>query len=391
MTRFAPFRNESTAADIAQAFVEHVWNSHGMPLQITTDRGTEFTNAFSKSLCNIIGTRHTKSSSYHPQTDGQTERMNRVLEDMLRHYITPKMDNWDDMLPVLEFAINNSYQDSIKDTPFYANYGKHPRVPDDIKREGKPSRNPQAYDFIGNIEKTILKAKTCLENAQHHQKKHYDAKHRELQFKVGDKVWLSSKNIPIATIGTQKLYPLWLGPFPVTQKVGAVAYQLEIPPHYRLHNTFHVSLLKPAYDNHAGTPPPAPILVEGEDEFEVETILQHRPLTKSRGDKNISYRVKWLGYGPEYNSWEPERNIKQHAPERLQEYWEGVAVQAAPQPETGSGTGLAPSDHQQSHRVTRSRSRNSRVRLVRPIGRSNCARQLVRANKGISQISSRFD
>ena len=155
MTRFAPVKNESTAADIAQAFVEHVWNSHGMPLHITTDRGTKFTNAFSKSPCNMLGTRHTKSTSYHPQTDGQTERMNRVLKDMLRHYISPKMDNWDDMLPVLEFAINNSYQDSIKDTPFYANYGKYPRLPDDIVREGKPSRNPQAYDFIGNIEKTI--------------------------------------------------------------------------------------------------------------------------------------------------------------------------------------------------------------------------------------------
>ena len=94
---------------------------------------------------------------------------------MLHHYITPKMDNWDDMLPVLEFAVNNSYQDSIKDAPFYANYGKHPRIPDDIKREGKPSKNLQAYDFISNIEKTILKAKTCLK--QHHQKKHYDARH----------------------------------------------------------------------------------------------------------------------------------------------------------------------------------------------------------------------
>ena len=114
--------------------------------------------------------------------------MNRVLEDMLRHYMLPKMDNWDDMLPVLEFAINNSHQDSIKDTPFYANYGKHPRLPDDITREGKPSRNPQAYHFIGNIEKTIVKAKTCLNNAQHCQEKHYDARHRELQFNVGDKV-----------------------------------------------------------------------------------------------------------------------------------------------------------------------------------------------------------
>ena len=77
----------------------------------------------------------------------------------------------EDVLPVLEFAINNSYQDSIKDTPFYANYGKHPRPPDDIVREGKPSRNPQAYDFIGNIEKSIVKAKTCLKYAQHLQEK----------------------------------------------------------------------------------------------------------------------------------------------------------------------------------------------------------------------------
>lgn len=78
MTRFAPVKIESTAADIAQTFVEHVLNSHGMPLQITTDRGTEFTNAFSKSICELVGTKHTKSTSYHPRTDGQTERMNRV-------------------------------------------------------------------------------------------------------------------------------------------------------------------------------------------------------------------------------------------------------------------------------------------------------------------------
>ena len=201
---------------------------------------------------------------------------------------------------------------------------------------------------------------------------------------------LSTKHIPILTIGARKLYPLWLGPFPVTKKVGAVAYQLEIPPHYRLHNTFHVSLLKPAYDNHAGTPPPAPMLIEGEDEFEIETLLQHRPITKSRGDSNISYRVKWVGYGPEYNSWEPERNIRKHAPETLQEYWEGVAVQATPEPATGSGTGLAPGD-QQFTRVTRSRTRKSRVRLVRPIGRVNCARQLAKVSKGVSQGSSQFD
>lgn len=80
-----------------------------MPLQITTDRGTELTTAFSTSLCAIIGTRH----QVYPHFDGQIERMNKVLVDMLHHYLTPKMDNWDHMLPVLAFAINNIYQDSI--------------------------------------------------------------------------------------------------------------------------------------------------------------------------------------------------------------------------------------------------------------------------------------
>ena len=241
------------------------------------------------------------STSYHPQTDGQ-------IEDMLRHYISPKMGNWEDMLPVLEFAINNSYQDSINDTPFYANYGKHPRFPDNNVRERKPSRNPQAYDFFGNIEKTIVRAKTCLRSIV--RKKHYDARHRELQFNVGDKVWLSSRNTLHCYHTHTKVVPAMVGSLSYHWKSLGLWLTSEIPPHYRLHNTFHVSLLKPAYGNHVGTPPPAPMQVEGEDEFKFDTILQHRPITKARGDKNILHMVKWVGYGPEYNSWEPEKNIK---------------------------------------------------------------------------------
>ena len=145
-----------------------------MPLKTTTDRATELTNAFSKSICDLIGTQNAKSTSYHPQTDGQTKRMNKVLEHILHHYITPKQDNWDVMLPVLEFVINSLYQESIKDTPFFANYGKHPHMPDDIRlyEKEKPSKNPQAYDFIKNIEKNIQKGKICLKDAQHRQKKY---------------------------------------------------------------------------------------------------------------------------------------------------------------------------------------------------------------------------
>ena len=93
-----------------------------------------------------------------------------MLEDTSRHDITPKQDNWDLMLPVLDFAINNSYQEGSKVTPFFANYGKHPCLPRNIRLEKKPNKKPQAYDFIKNIEKTRQKAKICLNDAQHCQK-----------------------------------------------------------------------------------------------------------------------------------------------------------------------------------------------------------------------------
>ena len=163
MTRFAPVRTEAMAADIAQAFVEHVWNSLEMPLQITTDRGTEFTNAFSKSLCEMIGTRHDKSTSYHPQTDGQTEHMKKVLEDMMRHYIAVKMYTWDLMLP-----------------PFYLNYDRHPRMPDDLVAD-KSSRHPGAYSFIRNIEQAMTKPESCMRGAQMRMKQYADLQRVAMQ------------------------------------------------------------------------------------------------------------------------------------------------------------------------------------------------------------------
>lgn len=297
--------------------------------------------------------------------------MNKVLEDMIRHYITPKMDTWDTMLPVLEFAINNSYQESIQDTPFYMNYGRHPRMPDDLRNK-KPSKDARAFDFIRNIERAMTKAKQCLKDAQHRQKRYYDATHRDLQFNVGDKVWLNSRNIPIQGIGARKFFPLWLGPFPITAKVGAVAYQLDIPPHYKLHNTFHVSLLKGAYDNHARQSPP--VMIDGEEEYELELVLQHRPKNKWQGDRNIWYQVKWHGYDPVWNTWEPEWNLEKHALEALQDYWDRATALIL---ESCSGTGLAPG---LPTLPPATKSKGTPRPLVRPVGRRNCTRMITKAN-----------
>ena len=159
----------------------------------------------------------------------------------------------------------------------------------------------------------------------------------------------------------------------MTAKVGAVAYQLQIPPHYRLHNTFHVGLLKPAFDNMSSQAPPPPVIIDGEEEFEVELILQHRPVGKTQGDQGIQYQVKWLGYGPEHTQWLPERNLTQTAPEVLQTYWDTVRSSVA------SGTGLAPGDQPSSPSVAR--NRGAKHRQVRPTGRRNFTRKISRASR----------
>ena len=106
MAHFAPCKIESTARDLASEYYRSVWKLHGVPLRMTTDQGSEFVNKFSAALCELVGTVHSKSTAYHPQSDGQTEQMNMVLEDMLRHYVNPKQDNWDELLPAAEFADN---------------------------------------------------------------------------------------------------------------------------------------------------------------------------------------------------------------------------------------------------------------------------------------------
>jgi len=133
---------------------------------------------------------------------------------------------------------------------------------------------------------------------------------------------LSTQNLALKQGKSRKLFPRFIGPFTIKHKVNPVAYELHLPSPYKLHNAFHVSLLKP-YRSPPGTVrPPKPIVLDDATEFEVESILDHATVGKGK-KKEIWYQVKWLGYGDDYNTWEPASNLK-NSPLILQEYWEGL-------------------------------------------------------------------
>jgi hypothetical protein len=150
-------------------------------------------------------------------------------------------------------------------------------------------------------------------------------------------VFLSTSNIKLKFKGSPKLLPRWLGPFKVTKVINPVAYRIELPSNLKLHDIFHVSLLKAAHDRPGSTtvPPPAPEMVDGEWEYEVESILSHRFLRNNKTE----FLVKWLGYGPEHNTWETEANCA-NCPDKVTEYWDRVKSQQSAQQATAQRKSL---------------------------------------------------
>jgi hypothetical protein len=341
MVHLAPCRDDTTAEQFADLFVQHVFKLHGLPTQIVSDRDPRFTSKFWRALMERLGVSQAMSSAFHPQTDGDTERVNRVLEDMLRHYVDPTQANWDTLLPLIEFAINDSFHESVCSTPFVLNYGKRPRLPVDLVLRGEESpdveskpTNDTADSLAERIQSVVSEAKKCLDAAQQRQKAYADQFRRDLSFAVGSEVLLSTKHINVKMKGTPKLLPRWVGPFKVLQKINPVAYKLDLPASLRIHPVFHASLLK-AYEPGRVEPPPPPEVVDGELEWQVEAILAHKDVQVKR-KKNRSrtpvfkrqYLVKWLGEDESHNTWEPEEHCK-NCPELIAEYWarhaQGVA------------------------------------------------------------------
>lgn len=327
MVHFAPTKTTCSAEDVACLFRDTVFKYHGLPSELISDRDVRFTSKFWTELSHLLGTKLKMSTAFHPQTDGQTERANRVLEDYLRHYINPRQDNWDDLLTLAEFSVNNAWQESVKNTAFVLNSGQQPRTPLNAQSGGRAVRVPQATNFARTLEEGLARAKASLLAAQSRQKLFADQKRREVEYTVGQDLLLSTANFKLKHPGTRKLLPKWVGPFKVEERIGHVAYKLKLPTNLKMHNVFHVQLLKPYRDSGRVQPPPAPIEIEDSLEYEVERVLEHREVKRGKQVRK-EYLVKWLGYHHEHNTWEPEKHLA-HCKDILAEYW--AEVVAAPQ------------------------------------------------------------
>ncbi|GJP33550.1 hypothetical protein CLOM_g18077 [Closterium sp. NIES-68] len=282
MVHFFATTTDVSAEDTAKLFVAHVFRLHGLPRVLVSDRDPRFTSRFWHEVTRTLGTKLKMSSAFHPQTDGQTERTNRTLEQMLRSFIGPTQDDWDDLLPVVEFAVNNSVHEGTHEKPFILNCGRHPTTPATHGIGGL--RVPAAKDFVAKQQEALKSARRWLQLSQQRQKSYADMKRREVSFEVGDKVLLSTKNIRLKIPGARKLFPQWIGPFEVIQRVGVVAYKLKLPETLQIHNVFHVSLLNKYIAEGKYLPPPTIVL--GEELFyEVERVLMHRD--RQRGRKTL--------------------------------------------------------------------------------------------------------
>ncbi|GJP48756.1 hypothetical protein CLOM_g8031 [Closterium sp. NIES-68] len=186
MVHFVPTTTDVSAEDTARLFVSHIFRLHGLPRVLVSDRDPRFTSRFWQEVTRKLGTKLKMSSAFHPQTDGQTERTNRTLEQMLRSFISPMQDDWDELLPLVEFAVNNSVHDSTREKPFILNCGRHPTTPATHGIGGL--KIPAAKDFVARQQEALKSARRWLEIAQQRQKSYADMKRREISYEVGDKV-----------------------------------------------------------------------------------------------------------------------------------------------------------------------------------------------------------
>ena len=295
-----PCTKTITSEDTARLLLENLYKRFGLPDKIISDRGPQFASKAFIELLKLLGIKSALSTAYHPQTDGTTERVNQEIEAYLSIYCASHPEEWPQALHTLEFTHNNRRHADRQHTPFELMFGESPvAIPLSFENTKYPAMEDKMVTLLRNREEALAAHELARSRMADRRKSTFTP------FKKGDRVWLDSRNLK--TVYHKKMKPKREGPFTITEVLGPVTYRLQLPSTWRIHNVFHATLLRPYKENEIYgrnfTEPP-PELVEGEEVYEVETILNHR----KRG-RGYQYFVKWRGYPISDASWEPEQSF----------------------------------------------------------------------------------
>jgi hypothetical protein len=325
-TWFIPCKTTATARKCAQLVFEHVCKYVGLPDEIISDRDSRFaTGHFAQALWAIYNVHHYPSTAYHPQTDGQTERMNKTLHEYIRAYIGPSHSNWAEHVHMAQFALNNSYSPSIGASPFYFVLGFHPKVPHTHLLHEDGDSNPDAASFALARNDDLLAAQQCLVRAQSRMKIQYDRNRVPAVFAVGSEVVISTRNLRLR--GCAKYLPRYVGPFRVIKAIGPRgdatvvpnAYQVALPAGWNIHPVFNVSVLKPYTRGGPGLQHlhPLPALLD-DYSYVIESIVSHE--TDKNALHGIRFRVHLHDTPADSDMWEDESSLGVQCPTLLESY-----------------------------------------------------------------------
>jgi transposase InsO family protein len=315
MAHFIPTAKRESSV-VARLFLDNVWKYHGLPLDVVSDRDGVFTGHFIADLYEFLGIKRSMSTAFHPQTDGQTERLNQTIEHYLRTYCNYEQDNWKEMLSMAEYAYNNSKHAATKITPFYANYGYEPRTSWPVETQ---FRNPSSELYAHYMVDVYRKLESQLEDSREKMGKYYDRKRKPApDFKVNDWVMLDGRNIRTKR-QCRKLDDKLYGPFKIT-KVGSNKRwcRLDLPTTWKIHPTFNVALLERYRGDIKERDIPA---IEADNEGWIpEAVIASGP-TDDDHKKHV-FLVKWEGYTHEENTWESYDHLMEVSPELVDKFYE---------------------------------------------------------------------